>query len=81
LIAKQVSKRKAAEETGHDGFTVDLLMDAVFGERKRQRGLLGLHLLYELGLLRGNGTDGWAATSRLQQLFCDGYYMQDTPID
>jgi hypothetical protein len=77
LIAERHLTRQENEGKGDDEFTVDLLIDAVFGDRvEAHRGCLGLLVLLEVGLLQQNRTGGLGATPGLRDLFHNGDHMR-----
>jgi len=65
---------EAKRERSDDAMTVNLLWDAVFGEKVQgEKGMLGLYVLSALGLLSQDNTGIWRASSQLQRLFKEGY--------
>ena len=65
---------EAERERSDDAMSVNLLWDAVFGEKVLgEQGMLGLYVLSSLGLLSQDDTGIWRASSQLQRLFKENY--------
>jgi hypothetical protein len=76
ILAERVSKRQAIRGYGEEEMMIDLLFDAVFGNKNYTGRTTGLCLLNALGLARATFGGGWAATRHLHSLIADGYYSQ-----